>query len=81
MEFLQLFGELGITSWLCLMDFVYILWEVGLPTMGLAAGESRRFTEGVMAISRSLTAWGAYWLRGEKRKISRGRKDGEGLTD
>ena len=24
MEFLQLFGELGITSWLCLMDFVYI---------------------------------------------------------
>ena len=42
--------------------------------MGLAAGESRRFTEGVMAISRSLTAWGADWLRGEEEKDITGKK-------
>jgi len=42
--------------------------------MGLAAGESRRFTEGVMAISRSLTAWGADWLRGGEEKDITGKK-------
>ena len=48
--------------------------------MGLAAGESRRFTEGVMAISRSLTAWGADWLRGGEEKDITGKK-GSGGAD